>query len=187
MLLANGQPVYGSSEVYDHIYSNLLEKRNKIGHMSDLESLLFYYNHDKLGDYLENKGQDPKKYLKLIQVEIGKNLDRIEQFSTFDNLTRLMLGIQKVSHLTTFHPIISRSLVSFARRTLTQRRKQNVHSLLNMLYVSNNLMSKYAKIKGGENTSEKIIEEIENFDKEVDTLNYDIGNELIYIKHSTGS
>lgn len=119
MLLANGEPVYGSDETYDVIYSNLLEKKGQIGHIADLESLLFYYNHIKFDRYLREKGEQSDKYLKLIQLSIAKNFDKLEQFCDFDNLTRLMLGVQKVHHLTQFHPKLCTKLVNLSRKILT--------------------------------------------------------------------
>lgn len=163
MLLANREPVYGSSQTYDRIYSNLLEKRSNFGHLNDIESLLFYYQHDKFEDFLTQKGEDPKKYLKLIQVMIGKNLDKFERHASFDNMVRLTLGIQKISHLTQFHPMITTKLLIIARRCLIDgKSKQHLHSLLNMLYVSNNLKQKYQKILEGE-SSDKIKQSILHF------------------------
>ena len=53
LLLANGEPVYGSDETYDLIYSNMLVKNTGIKHVGDLESLLFYYQHSKIKPALE--------------------------------------------------------------------------------------------------------------------------------------
>jgi hypothetical protein len=66
MLLAGGNQVYGSGETWFMIYSNLLEKKGEIGHVSDIESMLFYYDHTKLGSHLSTLGLENDRFLKLI-------------------------------------------------------------------------------------------------------------------------
>ena len=99
---------------------------------------------------------------------MGKHLDKIEEYSKFDNLTRLMLGIQKVSSLTQFHPIICTKLINLSRKALIKEKsQQNIQSLLNMLYVANNLKLKYSRMVPEKQTTEKTKVSIENFITEV--------------------
>ena len=71
----------------------MLEKGNPIKHVTDLETLLFYYPHAKLKSSLEQTKEDPQKYLKLLQVELGKSIDRIALKSKFSNFLKILIGV----------------------------------------------------------------------------------------------
>mgnify|MGYP000913155801 CR=1 FL=1 len=100
----------------------MLDKGNPIKHIADLETLLFYYQHDKIRKCLEARNQDTSHYLRLLQVELGKNIDRLALKCKFSNFLKLLIGIQKISDLTKFHPTIVSKIFRFSKEALEKEK-----------------------------------------------------------------
>ena len=103
----------------------MLDKGNLIKHVADLETLLFYYQHEKVKFCLEARNQDANHYLRLLQVELGKNIDRLALKCKFSNFLKLLIGIQKISELTKFHPSIVSKIFRYSNEAL-QKEKASV-------------------------------------------------------------
>jgi hypothetical protein len=94
----------------------------------------------------------------------------------------LILGVQKVAHLTNFHPRVLLKLVNLARHILSDQKAQNIQSVLNLLYVANNFKLKYSRLIQQNEGSEKMINDMDAYVQEVNNLNFELGQQLINIK-----
>jgi hypothetical protein len=142
MLLAGGERVNGSEKIYKEIYENMLVGRIDLG-WKDLETLLYYFKKEKISQ------ENCLIFMGKIEEIFLRRFGDLVEFATFDNMTKLFLGVYRVVGDYEFKKEFFDVAIMNTLK-VCQRKDEvfGINSLINLISVVNGLEHKLKISKG---------------------------------------